>query len=156
VGEADVPEWLDTAGLHGYLLGRPALSSADVQRAARRYAQWVAAGRDVRLWDEGLNRQIYLGDDDFVARMQNLAARGAETGKSVPKAQRTKPRDLAHWLGVCGCREEALRCAHVLSGISMTALAAELGLSVARVSQLIARAEAVAREHKQHSSKEPG
>lgn len=49
--------------------------------------------------------------------------------------------DLAHWLGVCSSREEALRCAHVQSGISMTALAAELRLSVARVSQLIARAE---------------
>jgi hypothetical protein len=98
---------------------------------------------------EGLNRQIYLGDDDFVAHMQSLAAGGAATSKSVPKAQRTKPRDLVHWLGVCGSREEALRCAHVDSGISMTALAAELGLSVARVGQLVARAEAAVREHKQ-------
>ena len=126
-----------------------------MQRAARRYAQLVAAGRDVRLWDERLNRQIYLGDDDFVARMQSLAAGGASTGKSVPKAQRTKPRDLAHWLGVCSSREKALRCAHVDSGISMTALAAELGLSVARGSQLIARAEAAVREHKQASTPIP-
>ncbi len=155
VGQADVPEWLDTAGLHDCLLGEPAQTSADVRRAARRYAQWVAAGRDVRLWDEGLNRQIYLGDDDFVARMQSLVTVGAATGKTVPRVQRTKPRDLAHWLGVCSSREEALRCAHVQSGISMTALAAELRLSVARVSQLIARAEAAAREHKQNPSSDP-
>ena len=38
-------------------------------------------------------------------------------------------------------REEALLMAHRKSGISMTALAAELGVSTARVSQLIKRAE---------------
>jgi len=62
--------------------------------------------------------------------------------KDVPKAQRSTPRDLTHWLRVCENREQALRRAHVESGISMTALAGELSLSVARVSQLIAHAEA--------------
>ena len=142
VGEAAAPEWLDTEGLHGYLLGHLANTAGDTRRAARRYAQLVAAGRDVRLWDSGLNKQIYLGDDDFVARMQSQVTHSGVTSKDVPKAQRSAPRDLTHWLRVCESREEALRRAHVESGISMTALAGELGLSVARVSQLIARAEA--------------
>jgi len=35
------PVWLDTEGLHGYLLGRPANGSADSKRAARLYAKLV-------------------------------------------------------------------------------------------------------------------
>ena len=58
----------------------------------------------------------------------------------IPGEQR-EPRDLAHWLRVCANCEEALRRAHVESSISMTALAGKPGVSVARVSQLIARAE---------------
>jgi putative transposase len=142
VGAAPVPPWLDTAGLHGYLLGRPVGSAADMARATRRYAQLVAAGHGVRLWDQGLNRQIYLGDDDFVARMQGQAESTRLASKAPPKPQRSMPQPLAHWLASSASREEALRRAHVEGGISMTALAGELGLSVARVSQLIARAEA--------------
>jgi putative transposase len=54
------------------------------------------------------------------------------------------PRPLAHWLAVSASREEALYRAHTEGGLTMTALAAELGLSVSRVSRLIARAEALA------------
>lgn len=88
VGLADGPAWLDTPGLHGYLLGRDAQTAADARRAGRQYAQLVAAGRDVRLWGDAL------------------------------------------WM------------AHTRSGLRMTAMAAELGLSVARVSQLIAKVQA--------------
>ena len=142
IGEADAPQWLDTEGVYGHLLGHPVHSATEALHAARCYAELVAAGRDVRLWDLGLNKQIYLGDDDFVARMQSRSGRPGLTSKEVPKAQRSTPRNLTHWLGVCETREEALRRAHVESAISMTAMAAQLGVSVARVSQLIARAEA--------------
>ena len=147
VGEADTPAWLDSEGLHGYLLGHPAQTAAQVRRARQMYAQLVAAGRDLRLWEQGLNKQIYLGDDDFVERMQGLMTGTGTASKGVPKVQRSVPRNLAYWLGACATREEALRCAHVRSGISMTALSAEIGLSVARVSQLIARAEMQDVEH---------
>jgi putative transposase len=63
VGEAaDLPS-LDTHGLHGYLLQRPATTVADHRRAGRLYAQLVADGQGVALWDEGLRQQIYLGDE---------------------------------------------------------------------------------------------
>ncbi len=44
-----------------------------------------------------------------------------------------------------GFREQALLRAHVERGITLTALARELGLSVSQVSRLIARAEAYRR-----------
>jgi putative transposase len=59
-GLADAPDWLDTAGLHGYLLGRVALTSADSRRAAARYAALVVAGRDVRLAPADLSRRCGL------------------------------------------------------------------------------------------------
>ncbi|HET7864677.1 MAG TPA: transposase [Burkholderiaceae bacterium] len=51
-------------------------------------------------------------------------------------------RPLAHWLGQCRSREKALYRAHTEGALTMTALAGELGLSVSRVSRLIAQAEA--------------
>ena len=89
-----------------------------------------------------MNRRIYLGDAEFVTQRQDQADAIAKRNRSVPKAQRVAPKTLAHWLRVSSSREQALHCAHVESGITMTALAAELGLTVARVSQLIAREEA--------------
>lgn len=115
------------------------------------YARLVEAGRGIDLWGQGLNRQIYLGDDDFVERTQRSMSPAASEsmartpGRAIPKAQRSRPLALAHWLKQCESREEALRCAYVHSGISMTALAGELGLTLARVSQLIARAEKAVR-----------
>jgi REP element-mobilizing transposase RayT len=49
VGLETSPVWLDTDGLHGYLLGRLPGSASDRRRAANRYAKLVAAARDVRL-----------------------------------------------------------------------------------------------------------
>jgi len=68
------PEWLDSAGLYTHLLGYTARGVADERHAAQRYVALVAAGRDVRLWDEALHQQIYLGDEAFVERMQAFVA----------------------------------------------------------------------------------
>ena len=149
VGQVPTPAWLDTKGLHGYLLGRDALTPADQQLAAKHYTQLVADGQGMDLWAHGLNKQIYLGDDDFVQRIQQQIkppASGAAAGsiQAIPKAQRSRPRTLAQWMQECPNRQEALRCAYVHSGISMTDLAKQVGLTLSRVSQLIARAEKVA------------
>ena len=141
VGLAPAPAWLDTEGLHGYLLGRPARSAADRRRAADRYARLVASAPDARLWDSALRQQIYLGDEAFVARMQALAEPRNSTDADIPKIQRRKARSLAQWLGSCETREEALYMAHTDGALSMSAIARELGLSLSRVSRLIARAE---------------
>lgn len=44
VGESETPTWLDTDGLHGYMLQRPAVTPADYRLAAKRYAwPWAMA-----------------------------------------------------------------------------------------------------------------
>ncbi|MFZ5558109.1 MAG: transposase [Pseudomonadota bacterium] len=141
VGLAPVPAWLDTEGLHGYLLGRLPRSAADRGRAAGRYERLVASAPDASLWDSALRQQIFLGNEAFAARMQALAEPRNSTDKDIPKIQRCKARTLSQWLASCPTREEALYKAHTQSALTMSAIARELGLSVSRVSRLIARVE---------------
>ena len=148
IGQADPAPWFDTAGLHGFLLGRDVQTAAGRRQAGARYAEWVSAGRDVPLWDRALRQQIYLGDERFVERMQALAAppgpASARSAREVPMAQRRRVMTLQQWLAEGPTREQALWRAHVQGGFTMSAMAQELGLSVSRVSRLIARAEAAA------------
>jgi len=141
VGQTAAPDWLDTEGLHGYLLGRPVRSAADRRRAADRYARLVASVPAASLWDRALRQQIYLGDEAFVERMQALAEPRNSTDNDIPKIQRRKSRTLAQWMQRCENREQALYNAHTQSAMTMSAIARELGLSISRVSRLIARAE---------------
>jgi putative transposase len=148
VGQMATPDWLDTAGLHGYLLGRDALTPADHGQASRRYAELVAAGQGVDLWAQGLRQQIYLGDDAFVQRMLELTDPARQRSRETPRAQRQRLRALASWLDAAqgrAERDEAIRKAHVDGGWSMTAIANALGLSVSRVSRVLAQREAALR-----------
>jgi putative transposase len=61
--------------------------------------------------------------------------------REAPKSQRSLPRTFAAWLRVCNTREEAMLRAHQQSGLTMTAIGEEARLTVARVSQLIAKAQ---------------
>jgi len=128
------PEWLDVEGLHGYLLGRPAVSAADHRTAGARYERLVASEPALQLWPGRLRQQIFLGDAAFAERMRAAAAAASRRGASRV--------GYAEWLRRAGgIREQALWLAHTEGGVSMTALAAQLGLSVSRISRLIASAE---------------
>lgn len=144
-GAAPVPPWLDGATLHGMLLGRTPAGPADRRRAARLYVGLVASARDAPLWSGALRQQVYLGDEAFVARAQASAASERITAPEIPRAQRQPPtkhvQPLSSWLASCPTREVALYRAYREGGQTMTAIARELGLSVARVSQLVAKGE---------------
>ena len=155
LGMDESPAWLDSAVLLAYLIGRDVRSVQDLQAARQLYAESVAAGRDTPLWEQALRQQIYLGDDAFVTRMQARAPAGvgdasdrqlattphSGTGAgSIPREQTRPPQTMQHWLSTSQTREQALRQAHVEGGLTLTAMARELGLSVSRVSRLVARA----------------
>ena len=139
VGDVRAPMWLDTASMYAQVLGRDVSTAAQRRRAQAAYADLVATARDVPLWEQGLRQQIYLGDEAFVERMQAMCV--MPSAGSVPRAQRSRSTSLAAWLNAGPTREEAYRRAHVDSGLTMTIIAREEGISVARVSQLIAKAE---------------
>ena len=140
IGLALVPSWLDTAKVHAWVLGM-----GGAQGVGRRWANWVEAGIGQPLWPGARRQQIYLGAEDFVSRVQAqldpLALARLKGEANVPRAQISTPLTLAQWLATCPTREQALRAAYRESGITMTQLAQEVGLSVSRVSRLIALAD---------------
>ncbi len=141
-GADDAPPWLDRAGLWGVMLGRDIASRVDERRAAQRYRALVASTRDVNLWEQALRQQIYLGDEQFVDAMQTRAVPTRRHSSDVPKPQRARPLTLAQWLARCGTREEAIARAVRESHLTMTSIARELGVTVSRISRLVAAWEA--------------
>lgn len=137
-GNAISPEWLDTPAVHGYLLGRDAATAADRRRAGVRYTALVAAGKGVKLWDEALAQQIYLGDAAFIERMQALIEKDAGNAKDIPRLQRCavgKPID--YYLNRNKDRDAAICEAVTVGQHSMTDIGKVLGLTVSRISRIV-------------------
>jgi putative transposase len=141
--QVETPVWLDSEGLHGYLLGRPVGNQADRELAARTYVDLVNSLRDGEptIWRDNLRGQVFLGDDAFVNKMLTLAAPLQRVAVDVPKVQRKSSRSLQQCLAQAGSREQGIYEAYRDSGITMSAIAREMGLSLSRVSRLIAAAE---------------
>ena len=142
--QAPVPDWLDSDGLHGYLLGKPVANAQDRRRAAQRYAELVAKVQDTdaSFWQQGLRGQVFLGDEAFVEAMQAKAAPQRKIDREIPKAQRIRLGGWPECLKHCGGnRDNALHLAYREGGMTMTELARQLRLSVSQVSRLIAAQE---------------
>jgi putative transposase len=147
LGQAATPDWLDSAGLHAYLLGASVSSALERRRAVRLYAKLVAIAQDddASFWQDRLRGQVYLGDEAFVERMLAQAEPQRVVHKGIPKAQRLRPLTWQDCLTQCeGERSRALHMAYREGGTTMTALAEQAGLSVSHVSRLIAVEEAKA------------
>ncbi len=82
-GQAVAPDWLATDGLLSLFADKRYV-------AIRRYIKFVSEGMDEKsIWGE-LNRQIYLGDEAFVKRMQ-ARLKGLSRTVGVPKVQKRAP-----------------------------------------------------------------
>jgi REP element-mobilizing transposase RayT len=141
LGLAQTPAWLDSEVLHGYLLGGPIKVPTDRSRAMAMYLELLRDDADRDLWARGLRQQVFLGDEAFVGRMLADAPSISRVHPEVPRAQRVRPGNLRALLEEGPTREHALHVAYTQHGFTMTRLAEELGLSVSRVSRLIASFE---------------
>lgn len=141
-GSASSPSWLDTDGLYSFLLGCEVQTAQQRRQAAQMYMALVASAPDLKIWPEGLKQQIFLGGEEFVERMQSQMTPAHKADKNIPKSHRlTTHKPLQAWLDEASSREEGLFNAHTQAGLSMTSLANSLGLSVSRISRLIAQFE---------------
>ena len=144
-GRTPPPAWLDTSAVHGYLLGRDAVTPADKRKAAVLYVALVAAGKGVKLWDEALAQQIFLGGPEFVERMQALIDLDPATAKDIPRQQRrAMPKPIQHHLDTHKDRNAGILAA-TRDGHSMTDIAKVAGLSVSRISRIASRLAAEAK-----------
>ena len=141
-GAASSPAWLDTAAVHGYVLGRDAVTNADTRRAATRYAAMVASGKGVKLWDEALAQQMYLGDQTFIETMQKRIEPARAGSKEISRHQRrSMGKPIQHYLDRNKDRDAGMVAAARDGQHSLTAIANLVGLSVSRVSRIVRRAE---------------
>jgi putative transposase len=133
-GQVAAPAWLDSMTLYRQLAPR-----APRREGAERYRQFVAQGKGIKLWEEALSGQIYLGGEAFVQRMQAYAAQDT---KEVPRIQRRPLARTLAWYFERHERDRAIARAYLEGGHTQTAIAAYTGLSVSRVSRLIKVEEA--------------
>ncbi len=145
-GRTLAPAWLDTPAVHGYVLGRDAVTAADRRTAAQRYAALVTAGKGVKLWDTALAQQIFLGGAEFVERMQALADPDPARAKDIPRQQRrAPPKPIQYYLGKYKERNAGIVAAIRDGQHSLTDIAAAVELSVSRVSRIAKRIEGMAK-----------
>jgi len=145
LGLVTAPAWLDSDGLHGYLLGQTVGDSHSRARAAQLYSELVNQNRagDADFWQSSLKGQVFLGDEAFVGRMQAMVQPQRLDDRAIPKPQRQRiPCTWPEALAACDQdRNRAIAWAYSNGGLTMTALAQNAGLSVAQVSRIVAAAE---------------
>lgn len=142
VGMAAPPCWLATEDLLAHVHGRALANRADAQEARSRYAEWVRGGVGARLWETGLRQQMYLGDDEFIERMQSRASPGRRHSPGIPVVQRSSPWTLDQWRQHSSTLADAVTGAYRESGMTMTSIASSLSVSVSTVSRMIRAREA--------------
>lgn len=133
VGVASSPPWLATDGL---------LAAFGKRRTAarERYMRFVAEGIGAEpIWTH-LNRQVFLGDDGFVVRMQALAELDDEV--NVPRAQRRPPPLPLEAIAAQHCdRNTAMVAAHATGEYSYQQIAEHLGVHFTTVGRVVRAAK---------------
>jgi REP element-mobilizing transposase RayT len=139
MGQADHPAWLVTDGL---------LSQFGEERgvARRRYRRFVMEGLGAPSIWQGLNRQIYLGDDRFVEEMQARAEGGGED-VSIPLAQRRPPApSLSAIATQYEDRDAAMAAAYGTGAYTYQAIAEHFGVHFTTVGRIVRGARKRAKE----------
>jgi hypothetical protein len=136
IGEQSVPEWLETDWL---------LSQFSVQRkrAIAKYKDFVRAGVGLPgLWSE-LRQQIYLGDENFVKRMQKKLNKSVDLSE-IPRAQRRpKAKPLQHYESRYKDKKRAIVEAYTTGYYTMKEIAEHFRVHYSTVSRAIKKAEEV-------------
>lgn len=129
-GRQAAPDWLET----DWLLGQFGSRRRAVVAAYRDFVR-AGVGQD-RLWND-LRRQVFLGSEDFAARMQRQLPDGDL--REVPRLQRRGPaRPLAEYAAM-GRRAEAMAAAYRSGDYTMKQIAEHFGVHYATVSRTIRR-----------------
>lgn len=130
MGAASVPFWLATDGLLAQF-------GQNRKTAISRYADFTARGigRD-SVW-KNLNRQVFLGDDRFVTRMQENIV-GLSKDVNIPRIQRRAPAPpLLSFLEKGDDRNQAIVAAYATGEYSYQQIGALFGLHFTTVGKIV-------------------
>jgi len=129
-GKTRCPSWLTT----DWLLTQFAMRSKD---AVRSYIRFVALGRiQASIWDN-VNRQVFLGDDEFIVQTQKQIT-GLSQDVNIPQAQRRPPApSLAAIARAHNTRNQAIMAAYATGDYSYYQLAAFFRLHFTTVGKIV-------------------
>jgi REP element-mobilizing transposase RayT len=109
--------------------------------ALERYRIFVAEGKNRPSPWRQLRNQIYLGDEQFVDKLQTGLEKGKDLSE-IPAAQRRRPaRSLDYYAQKHRDRDDAIVTAYRSGGYSLKAIGDHFGLHYSRVSRIVASAE---------------
>lgn len=132
-GAVPAPAWLATDGLLAHFGKRRA-------DAIRRYVQFVADGVGGEPIWQHLNRQIFLGEDAFVARMHRMRTTGSDD-VNIPAAQRRSPAPpLSAIAAAHPARDAAMAAAHATGQYSYQQIAEFFGVHFTTVGRAVRKA----------------
>lgn len=131
-GEGAAPDWLATDWLRSQF-------ASSRREAIEQYQAFVRAGAGAQSPWEDLKAQVFLGDEEFVERMQRQSHNA--NLEEVPQVQsRPAPEPLAHYTGDPDRRRGMAR-AYRSGGYTMKAIAEHFGVHYATVSRAVRRYE---------------
>jgi len=110
-------------------------------QAMERYRAFVAEGKNQPSPWQQLRNQIYLGDEQFVDKLQARLEKGKDLSE-IPVAQRRKPaKSLEYYAQKYRDRDDAIVTAYRSGGYSLKAIGDHFGLHYSRVSRIVAVVE---------------
>jgi REP element-mobilizing transposase RayT len=130
VGDALAPAWLKT----DWLLAQFGRSKAWARRA---YEAFVAEGVGAPgIW-ENLQRQVFLGSEDFADAMQARIDGGRDLSEVPAIQRRPAPRPLDRYGDAAPDRAEAMARAYLSGGYSQAEIARHFGVHYSTVSRAV-------------------
>lgn len=122
--------WLTTEAILA-TFGR---NKVNARKAYKRFVQGGIGSESI--WNE-LSRQIYLGDERFIERMQKLLD-NKQNNAQIPKVQRRKPPpNLEQIYQQAKSRDAAIVAAHATGEYSYTQIGSFFGLHFATVGRIV-------------------
>ena len=107
-------------------------------KAVDGYKRFVAEGKNQASPWENLKGQVYLGDDQFVEKMQAKIGEDRELSEIPVTQYRSPPKTLNHYEELAQSRNEAIKLAYTSGCYSMKEIGDYFGLHYSRVSRILA------------------
>lgn len=138
VGKNKVQHWLNTEWILASFAKRKSA-------AVKRYATFVAEGVNQPSPWERITNQVFLGNEETVARWQSMIENDQDLSEVPSSQRRAKPRPIAEYAAESKDRNSAIVAAHQSGGYTLKELGDHFGLHYSTVSSII--------KHYDHKSK---
>ena len=129
-GQVDPPIWLDCHWIIAHF-------SKQKTTAIDRYKQFVVEGKNQPSIWERLRNQIFIGNEDYIERMQRKIEKGIDVSEMPSSQRRPIPKSIEYYVKKYIDRDNAIIAAYKSGGYSMKEIALYFELHYSSVSRII-------------------